>query len=122
LLVADIRQPLFIVTTPYDAAPQVVVYHDTMTIHIPMARQIADLHQYTTTTLSSPSVVVSGTSNPGYVAFVNQNILSSGSQAPFVVFVDPEGNPLPAVASVGFRRDFKDLTRHMVLWSPLEKK
>jgi hypothetical protein len=79
------------------------------------------LQQMTIETLNSPSVVVSGTTNPGYVAFINQRKVSPGSSSPFVVFVDPTGKPKPAVASLGYRRDFKDVQGHKVLWLPPQK-
>jgi hypothetical protein len=43
---------------------------------------------------------------------------SQNSGNPFVVFVDPGGDPKPAVASWGYRRDFTDLSKHAVLWLP----
>jgi hypothetical protein len=69
-------------------------------------------------TLGAPSVVCAGTSNPNYLAFINTGVTSPGSGSPFVVFVDPYASPLPALASFGYRRDFRDLTGHTVLWLP----
>jgi len=66
-------------------------------------------------TLSFPLAVCAGTTNPGYVAFLSQNLASPGSGSPFVVFVDPVAR---AVATAGYRADFRDLERHRVLWLP----
>lgn len=69
-----------------------------------------------TITLTNPTVVLEGTSNPGYVVFLNESVTSPNRKSPFAVFVDPQGHPMPAVASIGYRIDFKDLTRHKQLW------
>jgi hypothetical protein len=120
--VAKKRDVAFTVRTPFPAAPEVVCYQDTWDIHIPAVRRVPDAQQIVMTTLSQPSVIVAGTTNPGYVAFVNQAQLSPNSGNPFVVFVDPEGKPIPAVASIGPRRDFRDLSQHTIIWSPPLKK
>jgi hypothetical protein len=75
--------------------------------------------QLVTETLGAPSIVCAGTTNPNYLAFVNTAVISPGSGSPFVVFVDPSAIPQPALASFGYRRDFRDLTGHKVLWLPL---
>jgi hypothetical protein len=115
--VADERQFLFTVATPLQSAQTVVCYHDTWEIHLPATRR--DLGtQIVMDTLSAPTVILQGTTNQGYVVFLNQALTSASSKSPFAVIVDPEGNPLPAVASFGFRRDFTDLSGHSVLWLP----
>ena len=112
------RQPLFIVTTPYEATPEVVCYVDTYQFHLQLERRLPDMLQIAEESLQSPQAVVAGTSNPNYVAFVNQEVTSPTSRNPFVVFVDPHAEPMAAVASWGYRRDFKDLSEHTVLWLP----
>jgi len=116
------RQSLFIVTTPYEAAAEVVCYVDTYQYHLQLERQLPEMRQIAENSLEAPQAVVAGTSNPDYVAFVNQDVTSPGSGNPFVVFVDPKAQPMAAVASWGYRRDFKDLSRHTVLWLPPPKK
>jgi hypothetical protein len=122
------RKPLFIVTTPYAPTAAVVCYQDTWETHIPAVRRLdPGVQQVVVRTLSQPSVIVTGTTNPGYVAFVNQTDVTPNSGSPFVVFVDPKAvnwlnKPMPAVASIGHRRDFRDITGHDVLWLPLQAK
>lgn len=113
------REPYFVVSTPYPGAAKVVCYKETWDTKLTEAGRVTDTTRVVTEqTLTSPAAVVAGTSNPGYIAFVNQSAGSPGSGSPFVVFVDPQGNPMPAVASVGQRRDFKDLNKHTILWQP----
>ena len=105
------------VETPYEGATVVVCYQDTMTRKIIPAKRVdGDPIPIISRTLRDPAAVCTGTSNPGYIAYVNTSEVTPGSQTPFVVFVDPKGSPLPAVASVGFRRDYADLSGHTVLW------
>ena len=86
------RKVAFSAQTPFPAAPEVVCYQDTWQVHIPAVRRVGpNVKDLVVTTLSQPSVIVTGTSNPGYVAFVNQTTLSPNSGAPFVVIVDPQG-------------------------------
>jgi hypothetical protein len=113
------RQPLFVVDTPMGSAPKVVCYRDTYEFHLPLERNQPGLLQAAKDTLSFPATVLAGTTTPDQLAFVNQNFTSPNSNSPFVVIVDPKGNPMAAVASMGFRRDFKTLERHTVLWVPL---
>lgn len=114
---SDKRLQQFVVTTPFPGATTVVCYQDTWTNKL-VQRVPASSPTIVQETLQAPTAVVIGTTNPGYVAFVSNNHLSPGASSPFVVLVDPQGNPLPAVASVGHRRDFKDLQQHTVLWPP----
>lgn len=101
--------------TPFMKVPRVVVYRDTwdrkLAVRCPggSAALVA--------TLQRPGFVCIGTSNPGYVAFVSGRALSASSGSPFVVFVDPRSDPA-AVVSVGYRREFRDLREHVVLWQP----
>ena len=113
-----IRPPLFVVDTPYSPSSRVACYMDTFTIHLPLERHMCVALQVAgETTLSNPSLVGEGTTNPQYLMYINQDIRSPNSKAPFVVIVDPEGNPLPVVASMGFRRDLLDVSRVRVLWA-----
>ncbi|MBK5957929.1 hypothetical protein CCR97_06855 [Rhodoplanes elegans] len=111
------RDPYFMATTPFAGAPTVVCWRETWERKLgPAGRTGPGTESLVVRTLAEPTAVVAGTSNPGYLAFVNAREVSPGSGAPFVVFVDPLGVPWPAVASIGYRRDFKDLTRHVLLW------
>jgi hypothetical protein len=115
--VFDERQPLFIVTTPFDMARVVVCWQDTWDIHIPAIRQ--DLGpQIVMGTLESPSLILQGTTESNYVIYLNQEFTSPGGNSPLAIIVDPNGNPMAAVASFGFRRDFRDITQHTVIWMP----
>lgn len=114
------RQPYLVAETPYDGARKVVFYEDTLKYHVPAARKTSAIRENIEGALTRPDAVVRGTTNPGFVAFVNSTTVSSASGTPFVVFVDPEAAPMPAVATAGHRRDFKDLSRHDVLWVPTE--
>ncbi|MHC2016290.1 hypothetical protein [Methylobacterium sp. CM6247] len=110
------RQTQFIAITPYPGATQVVCYADTWVKKL-VQRVPIETPTIVQATLSTPTAVVAGTTNQDYIAFVSASH-SSGSGSPFVVFVDPQANPLAAVASVGHRKDFKDLQQHELLWSP----
>jgi hypothetical protein len=66
-------------------------------------------------TVSSPSAVCAGTTNPGYLAFVNRTIVSPASASLLVVFADPVDR---VVVSAGYRIDFRDLGPHRILWVP----
>lgn len=111
-----VRTPRFVTRTPYQAAETVVCYEDTYLFHIPFERRlIVPLDIAGPTTLADPCVIAEGTTNPGHLAYINLNLTSPNSNSPFVVFVDPAGQPMPAVASMGFRRDFKDITKFRVL-------
>lgn len=110
------RKTIIAVTTPYSGAAFVVCYEDTLTNKIiPANRVPGDPTPYIVSALENPTAVCVGTTNPDYLAFVNQSEVSFGRQHPFVVFVNPTG-PQGVVASIGYRRDFKDLGPHNVLW------
>jgi hypothetical protein len=112
------RQPLYVVDTPIVSVPKVAFYRDTYEIHLPLDRKQPGLLQAAKDALSFPAAVVAGTTTPDHLAFVNQNFTSPTSNNPLVVFVDPNCNPMATVATMGFRRDFKTLERHTVLWVP----
>lgn len=114
------RRTILTVTTPLEQVPTVVCYEDTWQLHVDQIRRDIGTAAIQGT-LEGPAMVVQGTTNPGYLAFVSGNVTSPGGHSPFAVFVDPDGNPLPAVASFGYRRDFKDLTKHTTLWMPKPK-
>lgn len=104
------------VDTPYPGAPRVVCYRGLW------ERKLERRSPHGTTAnvvraLSNPSSVYAGTSNRAYIAFVSHADRSSNG-SPFVVIVDPNAHPLPVIASIGYRRDFKDHRRHQVLWQP----
>lgn len=71
-------------------------------------------------TLQTPSFVCRGTSNPDYLAYVNTVDVSQGNASPFIVFVDPDGQPTPALTTIGHRKDFKDSNKFSVVWQPDE--
>jgi hypothetical protein len=51
--------------------------------------------------------------------FISEEHKSPGHGAPFGVVVDPYGNPLPAVASIGHRRELiNNLDLSKALWLP----
>ena len=105
------------ISTPYPPTPQVVLYEDTFLGKLTQAGRVdASAQTNVTLTLSNPTVVIEGTSTPGYVVFLNETVVSPNRKSPFAVVVDPQGNPSPAVASIGYRMDLKDLTRQKVLW------
>jgi hypothetical protein len=116
--ITQTREQLFVVDTPIGSASRVVCYRDTYEFHLPVNRKQQGLLQAAMGTLSSPAAVVAGTTTPDHLAFVNQTFTSPNSNHPFVVIVDPKANPIPAVATMGFRRDFKHLEGHTVLWAP----
>ena len=111
-----VRRPYFEVTTPYDRAPQVVCWEDTWIGHISVHRRDTEENrQYAIAALSAPTIILPVHSN--YIMFVNENQRSTNSGSPFGVVVDPRGDPLPAVASIGFRRDLlKNVNRTDALW------
>lgn len=111
-----VRTPRFVTRTPYHAAENVICWEDTYLLHIPIERRlIMPLDIAGKLTLADPSLVAEGTSNPSHLAYINLDLVSPNSNSPFVVFVDPAGQPMPAVASMGFRRDFRDIASLRVL-------
>ena len=94
-----------------------VVYQQTINIHMTPERLTDGWESNVSMTLQNPSFVCVGTTNPGYLSFINHEISSPRGGSPFVVFVDPESSPAPVVASFGYRRDFKDMANHTILWS-----
>jgi hypothetical protein len=115
---AESRQPRFVAFTPYSGAQRVVCYEDAWKgKFVPNQRVPADA-TVVVKSLEAPTAVCLGTTNPTYFAFVNQSETSATSNNPFVVFVDPSANPMPTVVSMGYRRDFSDLSKHTVLWLP----
>jgi hypothetical protein len=116
--VAITRQPYFTVLTPFPGTPTVVCWQDTWLGHISVnERATEENRQFAITTLSNPTVVLAVAGN--YVMFVNENERSRNSRAPFGVIVDPQGNPMPAVATIGHRRELaKGITKKTVLWLP----
>jgi hypothetical protein len=117
------RQPLLIVQSLYPALPQAVLYRDTVygsgmnPPHVPIDRKLGmPVVDAVKAGVEQAYAAVIGTSNPGYVAFVCNDVTSQNSQSPLVVIVDPAGNPMPTVTSVSFRRDFKNISQHTVLW------
>ncbi len=108
------RQALFTVATPFPGLPSVTLFSDTWHHHIlPNRPYLIGREDWIWATVSSPSAVCAGTTNPGYLAFVNQTITSPGRGSPLVVFVDPLDQ---VVATAGFRIDFRDLGTHRILW------
>lgn len=104
---------MFVVATPFATTPEVVCYRDTYDVHL---RQGDDLVGLAKETLSSPSLVVSGTTAPDHVIFLNHN-QTSNRGSPFAVIVHPATAP-PLITSWGYRRDFKDTDGLVVLWKP----
>lgn len=111
---AEARDILFAVDTPYPGAPRVVCYRDSWNDKL-VARAPSASTDIPIRTLAAPAYVCIGTTNENYVVFVN-HADTSPSGSPFVVIIDPSGNPLPAIVSIGYRRDFKDSKEHSVLW------
>jgi hypothetical protein len=108
--------PLFTIGTPYPGASMVTLYHHTWEQHIlPHRPELAGNEVWLRTTLSEPSIICAGTTNPAHVAFLNLSIVSPGGQSPLAVFVNPANK---MVVSAGYRRDFRNLEQHRVLWVP----
>ena len=107
---------MFTVATPFWGLPFVTLLWDTWHQHIlPNRPYLLGREDWISATVSSPSAICSGTTNPGYVAFVNQTITSPRRGSPLVVFADPLDQ---VVASAGYRIDFRDLNLHRILWVP----
>jgi hypothetical protein len=111
------RDPYLLMDTPFGQVGQVALYFDTLK-HLPFGRLVTGWLEKTRQALSSPTAICEGTTTPGYLVFVDHTETSPGSNSPWAVIVDPLGNPMPAVASIGYRRDFRDLLGHKVLWQP----
>ena len=110
------RQALFTVATPFPGLPFVTSFLDTWRHHIlPNRPYLTGREDWISATLSFPAAVCAGSTNPGYLAFINQTITSPGRGSPLVVFADPLDQ---VVASAGYRIDFRDLSPHRILWTP----
>lgn len=102
------------IQTPYFAAARVVLYADSWERKI---GQRTDFQlDWISTTLSRPACVVRGTTNFAHWGFISDHHASIRTGSPLVVFVSGLEYPHPVV-SVGFRRDFRSLEGHTVLWS-----
>jgi hypothetical protein len=113
------RKPLFSVNTPFPAAPSVTLYEDTWTKHIvPGHLELAGKEADIQTVVTSPSVVVAGSTNPNYVAYVSDTVTSSGG-TPLAVIVDPQEQ---VICTAYYNRSFKVISPEQVLWSPSETK
>jgi hypothetical protein len=119
-VVTIVRTPYFSIATPYSGAPQVVCWQDTWAGHISVNnRATAQNREFSIATLTSPTAVLPAGGNAGYVMFISEEHKSPGHGAPFGVVVDPYGNPLPAVASIGHRRELiNNLDLSKALWLP----
>ena len=110
------RQVLLTIATPFPGLPLVTLFSDTWRDHIlPNRPYLTGREDWISATLSSPSAVCAGSTNPSYLAFVNRTIVSARSGSPLVVFVDPLDQ---VVVSAGYRIDFHDLSQHRILWVP----
>lgn len=110
------RQPLFRVATPFSGLPLVTLFSDTWHLHsLPNRPYLIGREDWISATVSSPSAVCGGTTNPGYLAFVNQTITSPGRGSPLVAFADPLDQ---VVVTAGYRLDFRNLSLHWILWVP----
>jgi hypothetical protein len=116
-LIKENRPILSQIETPYFGGRGVILYDETFNEHIPIDRRTPEAVTFVSQTLQKPSFICQGTTNPGYLSFVNHEISSLGNGSPYVVFVDPEADQAPTVASFGFRRDFKSMENHTILWS-----
>jgi hypothetical protein len=112
------RRPHFTVMTPYAGAPKVVCWEDAWNGHIAVnGRATFQNRLYSIVTLEAPTIVLAV--HKDYIMFVSENQRSVRSGSPFGVVVDPKGNPLPAVASIGFRRELsRYINRASALWLP----
>lgn len=108
------RDILIDVTTVYAATPRVVLYADSW--HAKIGQRTDFQLDWISATLSRPAFIVRGTSNRAHLAFVSRNHVSASTRSPLVVFVSALEYPCPVV-SAGFRRDFRSLDAHEVLWS-----
>lgn len=112
------REKFFSVSTPFDGAKTVVCYTNTWHDKIIPAKRVPnESPELVMSTLKDPTFVVSGTTNPGYLVFINQSVVSPRTGSPFVAIVDPDGQPEPVLASVGHRKEFIDLSKHSILWA-----
>ena len=107
--------PKFVITTPYPGLPRVTLLTSTWLSHVVYRPELIGMEPVVATTLAAPEAVCAGTSDPRNIVFVNQTERSPRGKSPFVVIVNPEH---ALVDSMGYRREFRDLTEHSVLWAP----
>jgi hypothetical protein len=111
------RKPLFNVATPFPGSPRVTLFQDTWTEHIlpghlEMTGKEADVQAVVT----SPTLILAGSTNPNYVAYVNDMVTSSRG-TPLAVIVDPQEQ---VICTAYYNRSFKVISPEQVLWSPSE--
>ncbi len=93
-----------------------VCYEDTWTVHL-AGRVWPGAKHLTVETLNAPTVVVAGNrSAPHNLVFVNLKERSPTSNHPFIVVVDPTAHPVPVVVSIGYIRQYANLSGKRVLW------
>lgn len=109
---------IFTATTPFPGLPEVSLTRVTWDDHVLKQHPyMVGKEQLVQATVSAPSVIVRGTSNPDYIIFINQAETSS------------EGNPLTVIASPHlqiivtslYHRSFKVIAPELVIWPPQQK-
>jgi hypothetical protein len=114
-LVADGRKPLFVIATPLEGLSNVTLYEDTWTDHIVKGHPVmADKQELVRMTTAAPTVITLGTSNQGYMVFVNQAETSS-SGSPLTVVIDPRDQ---IICTAYYNRSFRTIVQERVLWLP----
>ncbi len=109
----DMFRPIFLeIESPFLLAPFVVLYRDSWELKIGKRSDFQS--DWIIETVKDPAFVVRGTTNTAHLAFVSRRH-SSKNGSPLVVFVSEIDYPCPIV-SVSFRRDFRDLRGHDILW------
>jgi hypothetical protein len=113
--VADGRKPLFVIATPLEGLSNVTLYEDTWTDHIVKGHPVmADKQELVRMTTAAPTVITLGTSNQGYMVFVNQAETSS-SGSPLTVVIDPRDQ---IICTAYYNRSFRTIVQERVLWLP----
>ena len=114
------RRALRKIPTPVPGLPFVTLYQDTWADHIIKQHvYMAGKETLVETTVTNPTVVVPGTSNPDYVVFVNhQETSSQGS--PLTVIIDPRDQ---VICTALYNKTFRVISPDQeVVWLPPDKK
>jgi hypothetical protein len=109
------RKPLFVTETPFPRVPAATLFEDTWLEHIVRGHvYMQGREAEVRAVVASPTAVVSGTSNPDYVVFLNQSVTTSGG-TPLAVIVDPQEQ---IICTAYYNRSLKVVAADRVLWLP----
>jgi len=107
--------PLFTAKTPVPWLPPITLLRSTWERHIlPNHSYMSGKEMVVRSTISRPSVVMPGISDPANLIFVNMNVTTSKGH-PLTVIVSPQK---AIVLTALFNRSYRTIDQEMAIWKP----